>query len=57
MNLQIESFNRFAFRKVLSVWALRSIIIILLQLFNRLMAIIFAYSNRKNNHYNCFVKP
>ncbi len=25
--------------------------------YNRLIAIVFAYFNRKNNRYNCFVKP
>ncbi len=36
--------------------ALRSVIIVSLKLFNRLIASIFAYYNRENNHYNRFVK-
>jgi len=37
-----------------SIRALRSIIIVSL---NRLMVIILAYFNHKNNRYNNFVKP
>ncbi len=37
--------------------ALRSVIIVSLKSFNRLIASIFAYYNRENNRHNHFVKP